>query len=152
MSGVILALTHERDDCAALVLKELAVMNANVVRFNTETFNSAIRLSFEEIGVVWNRRVHEPNISDELNHEPDLKDWMLQEAKWSLSVAMTMFTCPIMNPWEINERMKFNKLIQMRTAAEVGFEIPKTLITNKPLTARTPIGWLGVILNLKVIA
>jgi glutathione synthase/RimK-type ligase-like ATP-grasp enzyme len=152
MRKTILALTHGRDDCADLVLAELSKMEADFVRFNTETFHTAVQMSlrlgsngrfdgafqfpqrklpFEEVGVVWNRRVHEPEASNELDREPDLRDWVLQETKWAFNTAITMFDCPIVNPWEINERMKFNKLIQMKTAAEVGLEVPETLVTDE---------------------
>lgn len=152
MNRTILALTHGRDDCADLVLKELTEMGADFIRFNTETFHAAVKMSlrlnsngrfdgvfqfpqrkllFEEVGVVWNRRVHDPEVSNDLDREPDLRDWILQETKWAFNTAMTMFDCPIVNPWEINERMKFNKLIQMKVAAEVGLEVPETLVSGE---------------------
>ena len=153
MRKTILALTHGLDDCAELVLKCLEDMGVDFVRFNTESFHSIVKiclrlnssgrfagsfrfpeseLQFEDVGVVWNRRIHDPELKEVFVDEPDLQDWILQETKWTFNAAMTMFDCPIVNPWEINERMKFNKLIQMKIAAEVGFEIPETIVTNEP--------------------
>ena len=62
-------------------------------------------LKFEEIGVVWNRRIHKSNIGSELDHEPDLKNWMIDESEWAMNISFTMLRCPVVNPWEINERL-----------------------------------------------
>jgi len=88
-------------------------------------------LPFEEIGAVWNRRVHEPDLGSELDSDPELKNWMKEETIWALNISFMMFNCPVVNPWEINERLRFNKIVQMQRAASLGIEIPSTCITNE---------------------
>ena len=147
----ILILTHARDDCADLVTSHLDRLNAEYIRFNTEEFQTKVKfvvdlssdgilnaaymspdweLNFDDIGVVWNRRVHDPDLGDELDYNPELKEWMQDETTWGLSNSFTLINAPIVNPWEDNERLKFNKWIQMRRAAELGFEIPASRMTN----------------------
>lgn len=149
----ILVLTHAKDDCAALVIADMEARGVRFVRFDTETFHSKVKLSlrlgsdgipnggfafpdrflrFESIGAVWNRRVHEPTVEGTLDHEPELRDWMLKESMGALHMAFSMFDCPVVNPWEINERLKFNKMLQMRRAAELGFEIPDSCVVDDP--------------------
>lgn len=147
----ILILTHSRDDCAHLVVERLSEMKQDFVRFNTENFHGSVKvvmnldqngnffgrycfpdfdLLFDDIGIVWNRRVHNPNMGPEFEYEPDLKEWMTDETIWALNISFTMLNCPVVNPWEINERLKFNKIIQMHRAASLGIEIPDSCITN----------------------
>ncbi len=153
MDNTILILTHERDDCAKLVIQQLERMRTDFMRFNTERFHTDVKLSlslekdgrgegsfvfpnrrlrFSDVGVVWNRRVHQPELSEDFSDEPELQEWMLEETKWAFSIAITMFDCPVVNPWEDNERLKFNKMLQMRRAAELGFEIPASILTDEP--------------------
>lgn len=148
----ILILTHARDDCADLVVKRLTDGCYPFVRFNTEEFQRVVKLtmhmdsmghfqgkyvfpdkvlSFEQIGAVWNRRVHEPDLGPELDGEPELKEWVKEETIWALNISFMMLSCPVVNPWEINERLRFNKVIQMQRAASLGLEIPLTCITNE---------------------
>lgn len=149
--SAILILTHARDDCADMVIKHLERKSVDFIRFNTEEFQKSVKftvdlsssgevsghyrfpdrdLHFEEIGVVWNRRIHEPTISDELDNEPDLKQWMLDECIWGLNNSFTLIAAPFVNPWEENERLKFNKWVQMKRAAELGFKVPLSRMTN----------------------
>lgn len=147
----ILILTHAKDDCAELVIQQLTSENRSFVRFNTEEFQKTVKLilrldttgnfegeylfpnkklPFEEIGAVWNRRIHEPELGTELDYDTELKTWMTDETIWALNISFTLFQCPVVNPFEINERLKFNKLTQMQRAASLGLEIPLTCMTN----------------------
>ncbi|QQR61099.1 hypothetical protein IPH19_01370 [Candidatus Uhrbacteria bacterium] len=132
-------------------------MSADFVRFNTERFHTEVKLSLRldkdgrsegsflfpdrrvrmpHVGVVWNRRVHLPELPKLFPDEPELQEWMLEETKWAFSIAITMLKCPVVNPWEDNERLKFNKMLQMRRAAELGFEIPASILTDEPEAIR----------------
>jgi len=148
--SVIFVLTHTNDDCAEMVLNHFKKMGVDYLRFNTEEFQKIVRCSikitsngsfsgvwhfpdrnlyFEEIGVIWNRRVHDPEIKDEFS-DPELLNLAREESKWTLNIAFTLINAPVMNPWEINERLKFNKWIQMKRATELGLEIPYSCLTN----------------------
>ncbi len=147
----ILVLTHGRDDCADLVLAHFKKRQNPVIRFNTEEFQRSVKvtmslgsgsntegrflfpdfqLPFDSIGTVWNRRVHEPLPNETLSYEPDLQSWATEESSWGLHIAISALTCPIVNPWEVNERLKFNKLLQMQRAVDCGFEVPATCISS----------------------
>ncbi|MBI2065547.1 MAG: hypothetical protein HYT68_00540 [Candidatus Zambryskibacteria bacterium] len=152
---IILILTHSEDDTASMVIGHLRKMDVGHKRFNTDQFQKTVGLSvhldsrgalqgcyhfpegdidFREIGVVWNRRVKEP-VSQEIYDDPEVHDWALQETKYALYNSFTLINAPIVNPFENNERIKFNKLVQMKRASEMGFEVPKTCLTNRPETA-----------------
>lgn len=150
----VLLLTHTRDDCASMVESELNKISVPYIRFDTDNFHKLVKISmklnddgffngeyifprekisFEDISIVWNRRVHRPNIGTELELEPELKEWSQEEAFSALNISFTLLRCPIVNPWEENEKIKFNKIIQMKRARELGLEIPSSIITSKKL-------------------
>ncbi len=147
----ILILTYKGDDCANMVVNRLKQMGIEHTRFNTEEFQKIIRctlrlssdgkfcgsydfpernLDFSDIGVVWNRRIHDPEPSFEFD-EPELKEWMLDESKWGFLASISLIKAPIVNPLEINERLKFNKWIQMSRATELGLDVPESCLTNQ---------------------
>src|SRR3989338_3871881 len=141
----ILILTHTKDDTADLVIRHLRNTGADFVRFNTDEFQTKVKftvhlsedgtvtgqyrfpdrlLNFSEIGVVWNRRVHTPKPGTDLDFEPELKEWMKDESEWGMNNSFTLIDAPFINPWEVNERLKFNKWIQMKRAVELGLDVP----------------------------
>ncbi|MCR4280333.1 MAG: hypothetical protein NUV82_02825 [Candidatus Komeilibacteria bacterium] len=149
--SVILVLTHTRDDCASMVMDHLNNMGIESVRFDTDQFQKSIKLdmslkengsvtgvyrfethslNFEDIGVVWNRRIHEPDLGNQFDSNPDIKDLILTESTWAMNLSFTMIKSTIVNPWEINEKLKFNKWVQMQRAAEMGFKIPISCLTS----------------------
>lgn len=153
MEKTILILTHSQDDCAQLVIDRLYEKDAKFVRFNTEKFHSQIKtvmhlaasgefrgryefpdlvLPFDQIGVAWNRRIHEPELGYDLGNA-ELQAWMADEAEMAMNISFTMLQCPVINPWEINERLKFNKMIQMQRAASLGLTVPLSCMTNNLL-------------------
>lgn len=147
----VLGLTHAQDTSADMVWAHLERMSVPRVRFNTEEFPSQVgisvsmdskgkisgryqfpetELAFEEVGVVWNRRVKDPI---PLYHwdNPSINEWALEESRHALFNSFTLIDAPVVNPWEQNEHIKFNKLLQMRRAAEMGFEVPVTIMTSE---------------------
>lgn len=151
MKPIILVLTHTKDDCASMVIDKIKNLNANVVRLDTDTFHKDIKcsmyldaegkfngsytfsdsvISFDQVSTVWNRRIHDPEI-DKIFSDPELIEWSKEETFWAMNISFTMFQCPVVNPWEVNERLKFNKIFQMRKAAEIGFEVPESCITDE---------------------
>lgn len=153
----VLVLTHGRDDCAPMVINHIKKMGGECTRFNTEEFQKTVKITldlsksgelmgryyfpekivdFEDIGVVWNRRVHEPDAGNEFD-DLELKNWALEESKWTMNISFTLIQAPIVNPWEINERLKFNKWLQMKRATELGLEIPDSRLTNNLADIRT---------------
>lgn len=146
----ILVLTHTQDDTATMVTNHLEEMGCPFVRFDTDLFQSEIKLTmslssggafvgayefpdftlpFEEIGIVWNRRVHDPTVLD-LQDQPTLEKWALEESKYALYSSFSQFDIPVVNPWVSNERLAYDKIRQMRSASEMGFSVPETCLTN----------------------
>ncbi|KKU50211.1 MAG: hypothetical protein A3F53_00435 [Candidatus Zambryskibacteria bacterium RIFCSPHIGHO2_12_FULL_48_10] len=153
--STILILTHSEDDTAGMVIRHLKNMGVSHKRFNTDQFQKTITLSiymdsrgklqghyhfpdgdldFVDVGVVWNRRVKDPSLQETFA-DPEIRDWALQETRYALYNSFTLIDAPIVNPFENNERIKFNKLVQMRRASEMGFEVPRTCLTNQPESA-----------------
>ena len=150
MDNNILILTHTKDDTVLMVLEHLNKMSCNTFRFDTDLFHNSIyinlelskfgdfngeiilptsSINFQDISVVWNRRIHEPQIMN-LFTDPELNNWMKDETYWAMVNAFTLFNCPTVNPWEVNERLKYNKIYQMRIATKFGFEVPESCITG----------------------
>ncbi len=146
----ILILTHSEDDTANMVIKHLEASNYPFVRFDTDQFQKKVKmvldlktngqfqglykfpdrdLSFEDVGVVWNRRVHDPQLK-ELSGEPILYEWALEESRYALYSSFSQFEIPVVNPWVGNEHLKYDKLRQLRSAVRFGFSIPQTRLTN----------------------
>ena len=155
--SIILILTHAKDASAGLVIPYFIQNNMDFVRFNTEDFQKVIKfkvnlnpagqlkayyqfsdrnLNFDDIGVVWNRRPHKPELGSELDYEPALKEWAEEESWWGLNASLSLIKASIVNPWEANERLKFNKWLEMERAASLGFEIPSSIMTNEPDSIR----------------
>ncbi|PIZ99240.1 MAG: hypothetical protein COX77_02130 [Candidatus Komeilibacteria bacterium CG_4_10_14_0_2_um_filter_37_10] len=150
MDNNILILTHSRDDTVLMVLEHLKKMNCKTFRFDTDLFHKSIYLSLElsrfgdftgkiilstcsinfcDISVVWNRRIHDPQV-DNVFQDPELNSWVKDETYWAMVNSFTLFDCPVVNPWEVNERLKYNKLFQMRIATKFGFEVPDSCVTD----------------------
>jgi len=139
------------DDTATMVLDHLQKMNLPFIRFNTDQFQEVITMTldldndfgftgvyhfpdrdvcFDEIAVVWNRRVHPPKVNEELDCDPMYKQWALEESRYGLYSSFSQIRAPIINPWIENERLKYDKLLQMREARKFGFSVPQTRITS----------------------
>jgi len=151
---VILILTHAKDDCASLVEEHLTKENVDFVRFNTETFQEDVKVTlhmeddgsfngcfyfpgrkvdFKKIGVIWNRRIHDPEIKTKIfESEPEIKDWILKESIGALNLCFSLLSLkiPIVNPWDLNEKLKSNKWIQMQKASSLGLKVPLSCVTN----------------------
>jgi glutathione synthase/RimK-type ligase-like ATP-grasp enzyme len=130
-------------------------MGASHIRFDTETFHDDIHvvlalsaqgefrgryvfkdgteLAFEDIGVVWNRRIHKPEISrsaQSISYDSNMVEWARNETEWAMNNSFTLIPAPMVNPWEVNERLKFNKMVQMQRAAGIGLAIPDSCVTD----------------------
>ncbi|MEJ1934847.1 MvdC family ATP-grasp ribosomal peptide maturase, partial [Nostoc sp. NIES-2111] len=91
-------------------------------------------ISTQQVQAVWMRRIWEPQLGDEL--VPKFRDACIKES----SATLEGFWDSLKDAhWVDNlERIDYagNKLRQLRVASEVGFTIPKTLVTNKAEAAR----------------
>lgn len=152
---MILIVTSKRDGHVDAVAKHLSTSGASWVRINTEDFatnvevdiqpstgtgrlfvkDSAKEVKLEDVGAVWYRKpdpvaVQHFDISDpvaldyveaELNEVVHGLYALLDHAHW------------INNP--LRTRIAHRKLLQLKTAASVGFAVPRTLVTNRLTSA-----------------
>ncbi len=91
-------------------------------------------ISTEQVQAVWTRRIWEPQLSKEL--APQFQQACVKE---SLATLDGFWDSLREAHWVDDlERINaaHNKLRQLRVASEVGFAIPKTLVTNKADSAR----------------
>lgn len=96
---------------------------------------NAHAINLSKVDVVWNRRALTPSLSDALHSED--RAFAEQQSKLHLaSFAATM--CP--NAFWVNSLAAMgadlNKVAQLRIAANLGFKIPKTIISNDPFAIR----------------
>lgn len=91
-------------------------------------------ISTEQVQAVWTRRFWEPKLSAEL--DPKYQQACVRES----TATLNGFWDSLKDAHWVDdlERINYanNKLRQLRVASEVGFDIPKTLITNKAEAAR----------------
>lgn len=143
MSGTrVVVLTNQRDFAADVVVDRLQRLGANVSRLNIESARS-------EAVEPWSPAAGKPRLHDQPtvvwwrqfetdDHPRDLAgldELLVERAQWRSWVA-TM--CGSRSVW-MNDlwaaRRAENKVEQLRTAADVGLCVPRTLITNSAAQA-----------------
>ncbi|MCM0588738.1 MAG: MvdC family ATP-grasp ribosomal peptide maturase [Gloeotrichia echinulata CP02] len=101
--------------------------------YHTIEYNNHL-ISTEQVQAVWLRRIWEAQLSQEL--APKFREACIRESKATLDG----FWDSLKEARWIDdlERINYanNKLRQLRIASELGFVIPKTLVTNKAESAR----------------
>ena len=152
---VVLLITHSGDFFTIdRVAEALRKKGANPFRLDTDQFplNVPLTVQFdssehhctleyqgqtiisEQIKAVWMRRIWEPKFDQDL--DPQYRQACIQQSQ----VTLNGFWDSLAQAHWIDdlERVKAaeNKQKQLRVAIEVGFTIPKTLITNKAQAAR----------------
>jgi hypothetical protein len=151
---MILIVTSKRDGHIEAVSKHLDAASASWARINVEDFatnveiklepatgagilrlkDSGVAILVESIRSVWYRKP-EPVAVQHFSLEPAALDYI--EAEFT-EVVYGLYALLNRAFW-INDpfttRIAHRKLLQLRTASEVGFDIPKTIITNKPAAA-----------------
>jgi MvdC family ATP-grasp ribosomal peptide maturase len=154
-SPLVLLVTHSGDYFTVeRVAEALARRGARPVRFDTDLFPEAIRLSAtlraggarnvlgvggveveaSEVRAVWARRVWPPRLSESLDER--FRAACVRES----AAALEGFFDGLCGARWVNdplrERAAENKLLQLRAAREAGLDIPPTLLTNDAARAR----------------
>lgn len=152
MKDAILILTNSSDAGADLVIERIRESKVTVHRFNTESFplqtsmalhrkggkvvgrfslDSGNIVDLETVKSVWHRRPRPASVST-ITHggvERFIRD-EANAALWSFYTTSDAFW---MNPPVIGSALlEHNKLFQLQVAAELGIEVPDTIITNDP--------------------
>jgi len=151
---MIIIVTNRRDYTADFLILELQKRQADYVRFNTEDFPQRVRVvwqidetgfggfflfpkaqvDFKDIGSVWYRRPVPPVPSAEIE-DPAAKEFALAESQASLDGIWRSLDCFWVSHPDNLKKAEF-KLYQLRVAADIGFRLWPTMLTNSPETAK----------------
>jgi glutathione synthase/RimK-type ligase-like ATP-grasp enzyme len=151
---MILIVTSKRDGHVEPVSRHFASAGIPWARINIEDFprnvdielapalgegrlwikDSGLEVRLSEITAVWYRK---PEPIDLRHFEMDLVALEYVEAEFTEIVlgiyALLGHAFWINNPY--NTRIAHRKLLQLRTATEVGFSVPRSIVTNRPQAA-----------------
>ncbi len=152
---IVLLLTHSQDYYTVdLVADELARRGARPVRFNTDDFPAALRLSLEtdpgrdtprviaaqpsvdsdEVCAVWTRKLWPPRVSESLDAR--YRESCVKESAAAFQGILDgLHAARWIDPWpRIHESL--NKMRQLRAARGAGLAVPRTLLSNDPQRVR----------------
>lgn len=151
---MILIVTSKRDGHIGAVSKHLTAQSVPWVRINIEDFatnveidvtpaagsgwlrlrDSGKEIKLQDVGAVWYRKP-DPVVVQHFNMDLAALDYV--EAEFT-EVILGLYALLSRAYW-INDpfstRIAHRKLLQLRTAVEVGFTVPHTLVTNRPEAA-----------------
>ena len=151
----VLLLTHSGDFYTVdLVAEALARRGVRPIRFNTDLFPSAVKISaragderdaqlvtetgeqisIAEIRAVWARKLWSPRMSDDLDER--YRSMCIAESAAALEGFLdALHDARWVNDLE-RQRAAENKQRQLRLATRAGLRVPRTLVTNDPAAAR----------------
>ena len=152
---IVLLLTHSGDFYTVdLVSQALARRGVRPIRFNTDLFPSAVKLSARagddreahlvtetgeqinaaEVRAVWARKLWAPRMADDLDER--YRSMCVNES----AAALEGFFDALHHARWVNnldrQRDAENKQRQLRLAARAGLRVPRSLVTNDPVAAR----------------
>ncbi len=152
---VVLLITHSGDFFTIdRVAEALSKKGVKPLRLDTDKFPQTVQItahfdksksyhrlddgtdsiSTEQVQAVWMRRIWQPKLSEEL--APQYREACIRESQATLD----SFWDSLREARWVDDLQRINaannKMRQLRVASEVGFTIPKTLITNKADSAR----------------
>lgn len=136
---MILIITHKGDFTADFVIDKLNKLKIKYFRFNCEDINTnnfcfstieesnQLFGSIENYKAIWFRRTMLPNVASELPFSE--RNFILQSYKSLLDNFLSITDGKWLSNHNKIEQAE-NKLFQLKIAKEIGFNIPKTLVTN----------------------
>ena len=150
---MILIVTNRQDQTADFLILELKRRKAEYLRFNTEDFPQRVRvvwelknqepdgylafpnrhLQFSQIKSVWYRRPVNPMPNSDLDDES--RNFVTIESLSTLEGLWRTLNCFWISKPD-NIRIAENKLFQLCQAKQMGFQVPNTIVTNDPDTAK----------------
>lgn len=143
------------DPTSDLVERELDAMGASWVRFNTEELPQRVQLDIElgpeglrgaiafpdrtldldDISAIWWRRPEPPRISERVT-DSEARDVAEAESRSALRGLWAGLYDRYWMSYPANIRRANEKILQLRLAASLGFEVPRTVITQSSEVAR----------------
>jgi hypothetical protein len=151
---MIIIVTNRRDHTADFLILELQERQADYVRFNTEDFPQHVqvvwqiddmgfggyfsfpkaRVDFKDIRSVWYRRPVPPVPSAEID-DSVAYEFALAESQASLDGVWRSLDCFWVSHPDSLRKAEL-KLYQLKAAAQSGFHLWPTILTNSPETAK----------------
>jgi hypothetical protein len=151
---MILVVTNRQDQTADFLILELQKRSADYIRFNTEDFPQRVqitwhldasgfdgdfvfpkgRVAFQDIQSIWYRRPVAPVPSTAID-DPTAYEFAISESLAALDCIWRTLSCFWVSHPD-NLRKAELKLHQLKSAAEQGFRISPTLLTNDPAVAK----------------
>jgi glutathione synthase/RimK-type ligase-like ATP-grasp enzyme len=153
----ILHVTSARDTTTDLVIRELGRRNAESVRINTESFpvnsqlmmkcssgfppsgmlrtDSGRTISISAIDAIYYRRPEQAAFPDSPAMTETSRAYCIQESSAAINGFLRLADCYWMNDPQVTRSAEV-KPLQLRTAIQCGFTVPRTLITNDVDEAR----------------
>ncbi len=152
---MLLIITSSDDVTADLVEEQLSQLGHEFKRFNTESFPTASKLTvaidqamqsgvlsipghnidFANIKTVWFRKPNPPMISSDVT-DPQARAFAQQESESLLSSLYRQLNHAFWVSRPDIIRRANDKLYQLRLARDIGFNVPRTVVTNDPDAAR----------------
>ncbi len=147
---MILIVTNKNDHTADFLIIELNRRGIEYFRFNTEDYPQLVttswkidsegvrgyfntqkgKLDFSKIKSIWYRRPVLPNPDPILGSKTNLS-FARRESQAALEGIWDSIDCFwVSHPNAL--KLAENKLLQLKTAKEIGFELPQTIVTNIP--------------------
>jgi glutathione synthase/RimK-type ligase-like ATP-grasp enzyme len=142
---VLLIVTERGDLTADFLILELEARGADFLRFNTEDYPTAVGIDWcpdgaelsiggtdvdlSDVDAVWYRRPRPPQLPADYSTEE--ATWAAREAHEALRGVWRTIGARWVNHPDANRRAEC-KPEQLRVAADLGLEIPPTLVTNRP--------------------
>ncbi|MCW2784012.1 MAG: hypothetical protein JWP74_529 [Marmoricola sp.] len=137
-SGTVLVVTNERDFAADTVIASVLARGWNVERWNTETHAAvswrpqAVHAT-DDYSAVWLRQFLADPLPTTSVREVD--DFLVSREQWRTWLTdLAEGHARWMNPLWASRRAE-NKLVQLRTAGDVGLAVPPTLVTTSRVEA-----------------
>jgi glutathione synthase/RimK-type ligase-like ATP-grasp enzyme len=147
---LVLVVTNRRDLTADWLILELERRGAGYVRFNTEDYPASTSLTWELDGpttlsiggaehrlepplAIWYRRPLPPRLGDGL--PGDAAEWAAGEAEAALTGVWRTRDAVWVNHPDANDRAG-SKPEQLRTAARLGLDVPRSVVTDDPEAVR----------------
>jgi glutathione synthase/RimK-type ligase-like ATP-grasp enzyme len=147
---MILIVTNRQDQTADYLIVELKKRGADFIRFNTEDYPRLVKISwgignngvngqfeftksivkFEEITSIWFRRPVSP-IPDSNIMDSEERAFVVDESRAAIEGIWRTLNCFWVSHPDALRRAE-DKLLQLKLAHEIGFNIYPTLLTNAP--------------------
>jgi len=152
---MILIISSKDDVTADLVQDDLKSRCVEFLRFNSEDYPGSVELCFDyssshptgslsagdrqiafsDVRTVWYRKPSGPCISSDVTHE-QAKKFAEDESNAALTGLYNALRGAFWVSRPERIRMANDKLLQLAVAREFGHEVPRTLVTNSPESAR----------------